>query len=190
VESKVYTAKNRSDAERVLLVEHPVRNDFKLKGDVKPAETASDVYRFEVKVPAGATKTLTVTEERTLASAVQLSSTSDEQVRWFLAQAVTSDKVKKGLREALRLRHELAKTQRDIAELQRQLSTITEDQKRLRANLREMPPTAKAYKRYLEKFDDQESQIEKYQADVKKLQGVEHSQKKEFDDFLVAFSAE
>jgi hypothetical protein len=53
-----------------------------------------------------------------------------------------------------------------------------------------MPATAAAYKRYLEKFDEQETQIEKYQADIKKLQGVEHSQKKEFDDFLASFSAE
>ncbi len=84
----------------------------------------------------------------------------------------------------------MKKTQREIAELQRQLKTITDDQTRLRANLKEMPPTAAAYKRYLEKFDQQETQIEKYQADIKKLQGVEHNQKKEFDDFLAAFTAE
>jgi len=65
-----------------------------------------------------------------------------------------------------------------------------DDQGRLRANLREMPPTAEAYKRYLKKFDDQETQIETYQADIKKLQGIEHYQKKVFDDFLAHFSAE
>ncbi len=77
-----------------------------------------------------------------------------------------------------------------IGELQRQLNTITEDQKRLRANLREMPVTAKAYKRYLETFDQQETQIEKYQADIKNRQAQEHSQQKAFEDFLVSFSAE
>ena len=53
-----------------------------------------------------------------------------------------------------------------------------------------MPPTAAAYKRYLDKFDQQETQIEKYQADIKKLQDVEHKQQKEFEDFLANFSAE
>jgi len=53
-----------------------------------------------------------------------------------------------------------------------------------------MPATAAAYKRYLAKFDQQETEIEKYQADVKKLQGTEHEQKKAFDDFLVRFSVE
>ena len=58
------------------------------------------------------------------------------------------------------------------------------DQARLRANLKEMPATAAAYKRYLKKFDDQETQIEDYQAKIKKLQGVEFEQKKEFEDYL------
>ena len=88
------------------------------------------------------------------------------------------------------LRWALNKTQREIAELERQLKVITDDQARLRANLKEMPPTAAAYKRYLEKFDEQETQIEKYQADIKKLQGTEHQQQKEFEDFLANFSAE
>ena len=82
------------------------------------------------------------------------------------------------------------KTQREIQEMERQLRVITEDQVRLRANLKEMPATAEAYKRYLKKFDDQETQIEKYQADIKKLQGVEHAQKKEFDDFLANWIGE
>src|SRR5262249_23711931 len=107
-----------------------------------------------------------------------------------LSQPVTSAQVKDGLKRALELRWELAKTQREIAEQQRQLRTITEDQVRLRANLKEMPSTAQAYKRYLEKFDQQETQIERYQADIKQLQATEHQQRKALEDFLAAFSAE
>jgi septal ring factor EnvC (AmiA/AmiB activator) len=103
---------------------------------------------------------------------------------------VTSDKVKKGLQSALELRWAVAKTQREIGEQQKQLQVITDDQARLRANLKEMPSTAAAYKRYLDKFDAQETQIEQYQADIKKLQGVEFNQKKELEDYLANFSAE
>ncbi len=65
-ETKTYTIKNRNDA-------GPPRPDrasraadeFKLVEDkVKPTEVASDVYRFEIKVPAGKTATLVVAEER------------------------------------------------------------------------------------------------------------------------------
>jgi hypothetical protein len=190
-ETKTYTIVNRNDSERLALIEHPVRNDFHLTADTtKPAETASDVYRFEVKVPAGKTATQVVTEERVLSQQIALTNSNDDQIKFFLNTAVASPKVKAGLKQAIDLRWAMNKTQRDIAEQQQQLTTITQDQVRLRANLKEMPPTAAAYKRYLDKFDQQETQIEKYQADIKTMQETEHQQKKEFDDFLANFSAE
>ena len=84
----------------------------------------------------------------------------------------------------------MALTQQEIADKQRELKDITDDQARLRANLKEMPPTAAAYKRYLEKFDAQETEIEKLQEDIKKMQGTESQQRKEFEDFLNNFSEE
>jgi hypothetical protein len=190
-EAKTYTIVNRNDAERLVLVEHPVRNDFHLTDDTsKPAETASDVYRFELKVPAGKTATQVVTEERLIGSQVQLTNSNDDQMRFFINSTVSSPKVKEGLKQGIALRWALNKTQRDVADQQLQLKTITDDQTRLRANLKEMPPTAAAYKRYLDKFDQQETQIEKYQASIKTLQETEHQQQKEFEDFLNNFSAE
>jgi hypothetical protein len=189
-ETKTYQIKNRNEQERLVLVEHPVRNEFHLVNTAKPAETASDVYRFEVKVTPGKTKVLPVTEERTFGQTVALTNLNDDQIRHFISQTVASAKVKEGLRRAMELRWALARTQREIQELEKQLKVITDDQGRLRANLREMPATAAAYKRYLEKFDQQETQIEKYQADIKKLQGQEHTEQKAFDEFLAGFSAE
>jgi hypothetical protein len=190
-ETKTYTIKNRNEQERTVLIEHPVRNDFKLVDEKsKPVEVASDVYRFEVKVPAGKTETQVVAEERVLNEQVALANFNDEQIRLFLNNPVTGEKVKKGLKEALDLRGAVARTQREVAEQQKQLKVITEDQVRLRANLKEMPSTAAAYQRYLDKFDAQETQIEKYQEEIKKLQETEFKQRKELEDFLAAFSAE
>jgi hypothetical protein len=190
-ETKTYTVKNRNDQERLVLIEHPVRNEFKLVEDkVKPTEVASDVYRFEIKVPAGKTETHVVTEERVLNEEVQFTNLNDDQIRIFLSNPISSAKVKAGLKAVLEFRYAVAKTQRDIAEQQQQLKTITDDQIRLRANLKEMPSTAAAYKRYLEKFDAQETQIENLQADIKKLQGVAFKQQKELEDYLAGFTAE
>jgi hypothetical protein len=189
-ETKTYTIVNRNDGERLVLIEHPVRNDFKLVDTDQPAETASDFYRFQVKVPAGKNDKQVVTEERIINESVQITNLDDNNIRIFLNNPVTSKKVKDGLDSAMKLRWAMAKTQQELRELERQLKVITDDQARLRANLKEMPATAAAYKRYLEKFDQQETQIEKYQADIKKLQGTEYSQRKEFEDFLANFSAE
>jgi hypothetical protein len=189
-ESKAYTIANRNDTERVLLVEHPVRNDFKLVDSAKPAETAADFYRFSVKVPAGKTVTETITEERNFGSTVNITNQNDDQIRFFLSQTVTSAKVKEALEKAMSLRWETAVTTREIQEQEKQLKIIVDDQVRLRANLREMPTTAAAYKRYLEKFDQQETQIEAYQAKIKELQGVEHVKRKAFEDFIANLNVE
>jgi len=189
-ETKTYTVKNRNPQDRTVLIEHPVRPGFKLVSKDKPAETARDVYRFELKVPAGQTATETVTEERDLTSTALLTNSPDEQVRLFLQSPVVSEKVKEGLKKAQELRWEWARTQREIGEQQRQLQAITEDQTRLRANLREVLQSSPLHKRYLDKLGRQEDEVEKYRAEVQKLQAQEHEQKKALDDFLAAFSAE
>jgi len=189
-ESKSYTIKNRNDAERLVLVEHPVRNDFKLVDTEKPSETASDFYRFQLKIAPGKTETTTVTEERVLNNQVAITNSGDDQIRFFINETVSSPKVKESLQKSLDLRWDFNKTTREIAELQRQLTVITTDQARLRANLKETPGDSPLAKRYLDKLNEQETQIEKYQAEVKRLQGVEHNQKKAFEDYLANLNAE
>lgn len=71
-----------------------------------------------------------------------------------------SEKVHDAINGAMELKNKLALTQRELAQKSQQLNDIVQDQGRLRANLKEMPPTAQAYKRYLKKFDDQETEIE------------------------------
>ena len=67
-EKKTYTVKNRNPQDRLVLIEHPVRDQFKLAGISMLAATARNAYRFEAQVPAGKTATLAVTGERDLAS--------------------------------------------------------------------------------------------------------------------------
>ena len=73
---------------------------------------------------------------------------------------------------------------REMQQLEAQLKEITEDQASACANLKEMPPTAEAYKRYLKKFDDQETQIENLQKRFKSFQDAEFVQRTTFEDFL------
>ncbi len=189
-ETKTYTIKNRNDRERTVLIEHPVRNDFKLVSTEKPVETASDFYRFQVKVAPGKTTKEAVTEERVTQQTIQLTNLDDNNIRIFMNQPVCSEKVKAGLQKSMELRWTMQKTQREIAELQRQLDTIRNDQPRLRANLKELPQTSEAFQRIVKKFNEQENQIEKYLADIKKQQGIEHDQRKVFEDYLASFNAE
>src|SRR5262249_37977094 len=51
-EIKTYNVKNRAEQDRIVLIEHPFRPDFKLVSK-EPKERARDVYRFQVDVAAG-----------------------------------------------------------------------------------------------------------------------------------------
>jgi len=146
-ETKTYTVKNRNPQGRAVLIGHPVKDQFQLVDTTMLVQTARDAYRFEVQVPAGNAAAQTVTEERDVGSAVQLTDSPDERVRVFLQSPVVSEKVKEGLRKAQGLRRKWARAQREIAE--RQLQAITEDQSRLHANLRKVPQTSPLHRRYL-----------------------------------------
>ena len=103
---------------------------------------------------------------------------------------MVSDKVKAGLRKAQGPRWEWARARREAGERQRQLQAVAEGQRRPRASPREVPQTSPLHQRYLDKLGKQEDEVERYRADIKRLQGQEHTQKKALDDFLAAFSAE
>jgi dynactin complex subunit len=189
-EEKTYNVKNRSEHDRTVLIEHPFRPDFSLVSKDKPAERARDVYRFELKVAAGQSASEEVVEEKDVGSSISLSNSDDDTMRFFLSQPVTSEAVKKALTDALALKGKVDGARREVEQLQKQLKDITDDQARLRANLKEMPPTAEAYKRYLKKFDDQETQIEGFRSKIKELQDVEFTHRKAFDDFLAKLDVE
>jgi hypothetical protein len=160
-EKQTYTVKNRNPEDRLVLIEHAIRQPFKLVDTGKPAETARDVYCFELKVPAGETAKQTVTEERDLTSRALLTNSPDEQVHLFLQSPVVSAKVKEGLRKAQGLRREWARAQREVGGQQRQLQAVAEDQARLRANLREVPQSSPLHRRYLDKPAGQSAKCHK-----------------------------
>ncbi len=189
-ETKTYEIKNRNEDDRRVVVEHPYRPDFRLVSEDKPIETTRDAYRFEVKAPAGKLVKLDVAEERDVESAVQLTNSDDDGIRFFVNSPVSSPEVKDALQKALELKAAVNNAQRNLDDQNRQLKDITDDQARLRANLKEMPPTAAAYKRYLDKFDAQETQIEKLQEQIKKLQSDEAARRAAYEEYLSKLDVE
>jgi hypothetical protein len=189
-ETKCYHVKNRSPQDRDLIIEHPIRDEWKLVEPEKANEVSRDVYRFDQTVAAGKTAKLDVVEERSRTNVAGLAQTDDQTIKVFLSGSVASDKVKEALNKALAFKAELATTRRDLAQVQNRLKAITEDQTRLRANLANVPPTSAAYKRYLEKFDTQETEIEKLQKSIEDKQEAERAQQGEYDSYLAGLTVE
>ncbi len=189
-ETKTYLVKNRSESPRTVLIEHPFRSQFKLVQPEKPAERARDVYRFEVNAAPGQPAKLEVVEEMPRVQTVALTNSPDEAVRVFIRANSVSPKVKKALEEALTLKAKVNETRREVQKEEQALKVIEQDQARMRANMERVPQTSEAYKRYLKKFDDQETQIEKLRAQIAKLQDKAESSRKEYEDYLAKLNVE
>jgi hypothetical protein len=63
-QTRTYTIKNRSTHDRAVILEHPIRGDWKLLGFKQPPEKTRDHYRFTVQVAAGKAVTYDVVEEQ------------------------------------------------------------------------------------------------------------------------------
>jgi len=185
-EGKTYKAKNRGTQDRLLIVEHPFRPEFHLVSkeslpSKRGMSTASRSSCRRARAPSWI-----VAEERDVVQTVQLTNSDDQTMRFFFSQSVTSDKVKAALQKAIDLRGGWAKTQQELGKAVQQLKDVTDDQVRLRANIKELPSTSPVYKKYLEKFEKQEGQIEEMQASIKSLQDQEHKQRQDYENFLAA----
>src|SRR5262249_15331751 len=62
-ETRTFTIKNVDANPKTVVIEHKQRPGYKLV-DLKPSETTSDSYRFEVKLAANGTQAFPVKEER------------------------------------------------------------------------------------------------------------------------------
>ncbi|MCE9533940.1 MAG: DUF4139 domain-containing protein, partial [Planctomycetes bacterium] len=185
-EEKVYDISNRSDMDRTLLIEHLNRKGqgFVFKGDNKPAEEAADVFRFQVAVASKKDLSYTVVEERTQGTNITLTNNDDNQIRFFLSLNETSPALKQRLNDALTMKGKWDDIRREIDNINRRIATITTDQNRIRQNLREVPKESEAYKRYLEKFDVQEKEMDTLHTSLKTQQETEFKARVSYETFL------
>ena len=115
---------------------------------------------------------------------------SDDRVETFLTLNVTSPALKTVLTRAKAERGKTADAEREIAAAQESLKEIAEEQARLRANIDKAPKESETFKRYLKKFDDQETAIERDQARIKALKKDVEKQKQALADYLKGVAAE
>lgn len=185
-----YLVRNRNTQDRLVVLEHPVTEKWKLAAPAKPADRTRDFYRFEIPAKAGELTKFTVTEDLDATEWVRLSDVSESVAQQYLASDLVKPGVKDLLKKALEMRNKITALDLDMAAEQAALKEIGDEQDRLRKNIERVPPTSEAYKRYLKKFDDQETEIEKRQAKVKELKAEVAKQQKAMKDFVDGAKAE
>jgi hypothetical protein len=188
--SHVYRVRNRNTVDRALLIEQPVTEGWTLSEPAKPADRSRDYYRFELTAKAGELTTFTAVEKRDATETYALDRLSDSDVSSYLQTAAVKPGVKDVLKKLQELRGTIAAAAKEQEAEVAALKEIGDEQDRIRKNIERVPPTSEAYKRYLKKFDDQETEIEKRQAKVKELKAEAAKQQKALADFVKGAKAD
>ncbi len=134
VESKTYTIRNVDAKAKTLLIEHPLRPDYKLL-EGKPAEKTPTAYRFEVALAATTERTFPVVEERVLEESHAVASLTPDVLFEFSQGKGLPAAARQQLERLADLKRQIAETDRQIQDAERELDTLAKDQSRLRQNI-------------------------------------------------------
>jgi len=183
-----YQVRNRSRQERTLLVEHPITAGWTLVGKLKPVEVTKTSYRFQWKVPAGGSLREAVTEEKTDRTAELLSKMSDDRVRETMRLRLAGKEFQQALARVLDYRARLAKLAEEKGGVDAAHEAALKEQERLRTNLGKLPGGSAAYKRHLEKFDHEETEVERLRKQAGEKHDAERKLKAEYAAFLASLT--
>jgi hypothetical protein len=188
VATQDYTADNKSNKDKTLIIEHPIKPNWKLVDTDKPVETTHALYRFKGSVGAGKASKLTVTEEVVQDEHVRIIATDIEPLLMYSRTGEIPKDVRDALGKAIQLKQAMVETDRQIEERTKRLAEIPPDQNRIRENMRTVDRNSQLYTRLLTKLNEQESEIEKLQTERDELTTRRKAQQKELEDYLNALT--
>ncbi len=185
-----YQIRNRNPQDRTVIVEHPKHSGWKLVTPAKADDQTRSFYRFDSVVKAGALVTLEVTEESPAVDVYGLTETTRDALLRYASLKEAKPAVREVFTKLIELREKVDEAQKGIADEQELLKEIADDQDRIRKNIERTPKESEAFKRYLKKFDDQETEIEKRRARLKELKAELAKHEKALKDFAGTAKAE
>jgi hypothetical protein len=168
-----YTIRNRDTSTRTLVIEHPARAGWKLADDAKPAESSASFHRFRLTLEPKKTTTLVVKEYRPIMTSYQLTNVTDNQIKFFLEQKMINPDVEKALRRIAAQKNDIAAIDAVITGRHAQVSSISEDQQRVRENMKALKGSAEEkalVERYVRELNEQEDRVQSLRREIADLQ--------------------
>ncbi|MCC7153333.1 MAG: hypothetical protein IT161_02090 [Bryobacterales bacterium] len=151
-----YSLTNVDPREKTVIVEHPVRAEFKL---LKPAagETTAKHYRFNVRVPAQGSAKLTVTEEQVLEESEAISSITTDHLFAYVRSKSLGAAARKQLEDVIEKKRAIAESDQVIAQATAEINETSRDQERIRQNINS-----------LNRVSGQQEQVQRYANELAK----------------------
>jgi hypothetical protein len=136
-ETRTYTIRNVDQKAKTLIIEHSERPGYKLI-TLKPSETTSNAYRFEVKLGADSTQKFPVAEERVYDTTTSVSSLTPDVLLTYVQNKALSETARNQLQQILDAKRQIADLETQMRQLDNDHNGIIKDQARIRENIQSL----------------------------------------------------
>ena len=188
-EERTYTVRNRDISARSVLIEHPIREGWKLVKSVEPAESTANFYRFRLSADGKKTSTLTVKEYRPIAKRYEINGLNDEMVGFFVSQKSINRSVENALRGILARKNAIAALDAELGSYKEKTIAITEDQQRLRENMKALKGSAEEkslVERYAREMNEQEDRVQSLRKALEETRQKREAAQKSLNEEIAA----
>lgn len=182
--SQDYVAQNKGDKAKTMVFEHPVRQGWTLVKPEKADETTEQLHRFKGKLEPGKTNKLTVVQQVVRGESLALLPADLGTLDFYSKSGSIPKDVRDAITKAIQLRQGMVETERQIQQQQQKINDVTQQQTRMRENMKTVSPDTDYYRRLLKRLDEQETEIDKSRMDVETLQQKLEQQRKAMEDYL------
>jgi hypothetical protein len=179
-----YVAENKGDADKTLIIEHPVRQNWKLVKPEKPDETTEALYRFKQPLAVGKTETVAVRQEHVSGEAIEILPMDAGAMDYYSKTGEISKAVRDALTKAIQLKQAMVDSQRLVEKYKQDIAQITQEQVRIRENIKTAPDKGTLQTRLLQKLEEQEKQIDDLYTKMEDARKAFEARRKELEDYV------
>jgi hypothetical protein len=183
----LYRLTSRDDKPRTVLVEQPYQDGWEL---VEPAkfERTPTFYRFPVEVQPRKTATLRVVQKRTVQESIALLQEDEDTIRVLAQNQQLSEPIRQALSSILNRRRAIRNLEGQIRQQEARIKSITDDQARIRENMRALDRNSDLYRQYVQKLAQQEREIEQARAEIERLQEQRARAQRELSEYIAGLN--
>lgn len=191
-EHRTYIVRNEDAKEREVIIEHPQRSGWELAGGAKPVETSASAYRFRVKVDPSQSSSLEFDEVHSFGTSFALTNITPDQIAIFVRQGWANDKIQDALRPIIQQKNEIAHYEQQISNAKTKISSIFDDQKRLRENLTALKgaETRSLAERYTGELNREEDELATLRKDLAQLETQRDGANQKLNDMMEKLEVE
>ncbi|MBI2686500.1 MAG: hypothetical protein HYX27_09315 [Acidobacteria bacterium] len=133
-ETTTYTIRNIDNRAKTLIIEHPLRPEYKLLNQ-KPAEVTATMQRFSIALKPASAETFVVKEDYLHNEYISINSMTPDAISAIVLNRQLSASAKQQLERIAAQKRQIAEADRTIRGAEQRIQSLSTDQDRLRQNI-------------------------------------------------------